>query len=81
MKKIDHCYGFFTSFGNDPMHNQFVHLSSSTSYGGDSHHLMGRGAYIYSSNIRSCFVLFSVRSMIKSNWINSNDSYVVEIEK
>jgi hypothetical protein len=69
-------YGFFTSFGNDPMHNQFVRLSSSTSYGGDSHHLMGRGAYIHSSNIRHCFTLFSVRYMVKSNWQNSNDLYI-----
>ena len=69
-------YDFFTTLGNDPMHNQFTTLLSSTSYGGDSHHLMGRGTYIYSKNIRHSFVLFSVRSMIKSNWINSNDAYI-----
>jgi hypothetical protein len=68
-------YGFFTSFGNAPMHNQFVHLSSSTSYGGDSHHIKGMGTYIHSSNLRYCIALFSASGLSKHTWINDQDRY------
>jgi hypothetical protein len=69
-------YGFLNSYGNDPMHNQFTALLASTSYGGDEHHIMGRGAYIHSANMRRCVALCSVRSLVKSNWMNSNDVYI-----
>jgi len=69
-------YGFLSLFGNDPMHNHFTTLLSSTSYGGDRHHIMGRGTYIYKDNIRHCIALSSVRSLVKSNWVIGNDVYI-----
>jgi hypothetical protein len=72
-------YGFFNTYGNDPMHNQFTTLLSSTSYGGDRHHIMGRGTYMYGSNIRRSIALCSVRSLVKSNWLNGNNVYHIRM--
>lgn len=66
-------YSFLALFGNDPMHNQFTTLLSSTAF--TPNRPKGPGTYIYEGNIRMSISLFSVRSLVKSNWQNSNDVY------
>ena len=63
-------YGFLALFGNDPMHNQFTTLLSSTAF------TPNRPKYIYNGNIRMSISLFSVRSLVKGKWHMSNDSYL-----
>jgi hypothetical protein len=55
---------------------QFSYLMSSTTYGGDTHHIIGRGAYMYEKNTRRTLALFSVRALVKSTWHNSNNVYI-----
>jgi hypothetical protein len=46
-------YGFFLSEGNDVFHSfRGTSLLSSTTYGGDKHHIKGLGTYMYEDNIR-----------------------------
>ena len=67
-------YGFLALFGNDPMHNQFTTLLSSTAF--TPNRPKGPGTYIYEGNIRMTISLFSVRSLVKGKWHMSNDSYL-----
>ena len=68
---------FFTTSGNDPMHNQMSFIASSTSPGHMNRgEMKGMGIYLYPANIRQSIVLFNTRSLIKSQWINSNDVYI-----
>ena len=74
----NHHYGFFTSKANDLFNSvQGVVLLSLTSDGGKDH-LTGRGTYMYLDNFRRSISLFSIRSLVKSTWINSNDVYIGE---
>jgi hypothetical protein len=75
-------YGFFYSDSNSIFVSiQGVSLLPSTYYGGDKHHIIGRGTYMYKDNFRRSVSLFGVRTLIKSNWVNSNDVYLAPVEK
>jgi hypothetical protein len=73
-------YGFFTSKENNIFGStQGVFLGSSTSAGHMSRgEMQGNGFYMYENNFRRSVSLFSIRSLIKSTWINSNDVYIGE---
>jgi hypothetical protein len=46
--------------------------------------LKGQGRYLYkqnSENNRQLLTLFSVRSLAKNTWINSNDVYIGRVNK
>lgn len=74
-------YGFFTSKENNIFGStQGVFLLSFTSDGGKNH-LKGAGTYMYLANFRRSISLFSTRSLIKSDWINSNNVYYTPIVK
>jgi len=67
---------FFNSKANDISGSaQFSYFMSSTTYGGDTHHIIGRGTYMYEKNTRRTLALFSVRALVKSNWVIGNDVY------
>jgi len=69
-------YGFFTSIANSPMHNQMSFIASSTSPGHMSRgEIQGNGVYMYKDNLRPCIVLFMIRSVVKTNWINKDNVY------
>lgn len=69
---------YFNNNGNDIQHGtQDCYLLSSRSCPRAGIGLMGQaGAYVYVDNIRESICLFVVKSLIKSNWINSNDIYM-----
>ncbi len=68
-------YGFLMSESNDVFHSvQGTSLLSSTIYH-RSNRYKGLGEYIYPQGIRRDLSFFSVRSLVKSTWINSNDVY------
>ena len=69
-------YGFFTSKENNIFGStQGVFLISSTSPNAGTRP-KGLGTYMYKDNFRRSISLFSVRSLIKSDWINSNNVYI-----
>jgi hypothetical protein len=68
-------YGFLMSESNDVFHSvQGTSLLSSTIYH-RSNRYKGLGEYLYSQGMRRDLSFFSVRSLVKSTWINSNDVY------
>jgi len=67
-------YAFLSLFGNDPMHNQFSSLLSSTSF--TPNRPKGPGTYIYDGNIRRSIALCSVRSLVKGTWTNNDNVYI-----
>jgi|LauGreDrversion4_2_1035121.scaffolds.fasta_scaffold31057_8 hypothetical protein len=70
-------YGFFTSIANSQMHNQMSFVASSTSPGHVSRgEIQGNGLYLYKENLRFCIVLFTIRSVVKTNWINKDNVYI-----
>lgn len=70
-------YGFFTSYANDLMHNQHSFIGSSTSPGHMSRgEIKGNGLYITQKNIKHIITLFSIRSLVKSTWCNSDNVYI-----
>jgi len=71
-------YGFFTSKENNITGStQGAYMTSFTSPGHMNRgEVQGNGLYMYKNNMRRCITLYSVRSLIKSNWINSNDVYI-----
>lgn len=72
-------YGFFTTYANDLMHNQHSFIGSSTSPGNMSRgNIKGNGLYITQKNTRHCIALFSIRSLVKSTWCNSDNVYIVK---
>lgn len=80
MKQSNH-FGFFSTFGNDPMHNYFSSLMSTTSPGHMNRgEMKGMGTYMYADNIRRSVSLFAIRSLVKSTWMNSNDVYIGKVE-
>jgi hypothetical protein len=69
-------YGFFTSIANSPMHNQMSFIASSTSPGHMSRgEIQGNGVYLYKDNLRHCVVLFTIRGVVRTNWINKDNVY------
>ena len=69
-------YGFFHNGCNDIMHSsQGVYLTSSSSPA-TVKDIKGFGTYMYGYNLRRSVALFGVRSLVKSNWQNSNDVYI-----
>ena len=74
-------YGFFYSDSNSIFVSiQGVSLLPTTYYGGDKHHIIGRGTYMYKDNIRRSVSLFAIRSLVKATWMNSNDVYIGKVE-
>ena len=74
-------YGFFNSHSNDVMQSvQGAFLISNTTPNAGTRP-KGFGTYIYNNNIRHCIVLFCVRSIPKSTWINSNNVYMGREDK
>lgn len=70
-------YGFFTSKENNIFGStQGVFLLSSTTPNHTSP--KGLGTYMVLANFRRSISLFSTRSLVKSNWINSNNVYIGE---
>jgi|LauGreDrversion4_2_1035121.scaffolds.fasta_scaffold70904_3 hypothetical protein len=70
--------GFFMFESNDVFHSvQGTSLLSSTIYH-RSNRYKGLGEYIHPTSVRDHICFFSVRSLVKSNWINSNDVYIKE---
>ena len=70
------CY--FNSNGNDIQHGmQDCYLLSTRSCPRCGIGLMGQaGYYVEKNNIRQTVSLFVVKTLIKSQWINSNDAYI-----
>jgi hypothetical protein len=70
------CY--FNNNGNDIQHGvQDCHLLSTRSCPRSGIGLMGQaGYYVEIANIKQTVSLFTVKTLIKSNWINSNDVYL-----
>jgi len=70
------CY--FNSNGNDIQHGmQDCYLLSTRSCPRCGIGLMGQaGHYVEKDNIRQTVSLFTVKALIKSQWINSNDVYI-----
>ena len=74
-------YGFFMCECNDVFHSvQGVFLGSSTSPNAGTRP-KGLGTYIFLDNFRRSVSLFSVRSLIKSNWIYKDNSYISPLVK
>lgn len=68
-------YGFFMCECNDVFHSvQGTSLFSSTTPNHNSP--KGLGTYMYLANFRRSISLFSTRSLVKSDWINSNNVYI-----
>ena len=71
-KSCDDKVGFLYASNNDLQHaGQETCITSSTFTGGN-----GGGLFIISSNIWKCAIVFSVRLLIKHNWINHNDQFL-----
>lgn len=74
-------YGFFYSDSNSIFVSiQGVALLSSTSSCSYKHDgkIKGIGTYMYKDNFRRSISLFGVRSLVKSDWTNSNNVYIGE---
>ena len=69
-------YGFFTSIANSLMHNQMSFIASSTSPGHMSRgEIQGNGIYLYKDNLRRGIILFTIRGVVRTNWINKDNVY------
>lgn len=74
-------YGFLLTHNNNLFHSiQGVGLfptTSTCSYKQDGK-IKGMGVYIHEDNFKNIVALFCTRSLVRSNWINSNDVYLAK---
>ena len=61
---------YLTVWGNDIQHINGTYILSSRAYGDSG------GIYITQENLWQCAIIFSVRLIIKHNWINHNDQFL-----
>jgi len=54
----------------------FLSSTSSTQKRNGIGDIQGKGHYIYCDNIRKSMTLFSIRSLPKHTWINSNNVFI-----
>ena len=65
--------GYLYSSNNDLQHSDRETLITSSIFTGGN----GGGLYINSENLLDCAIVFSVRRLIKSTWLNDRDQFLI----